>query len=86
MTPATRTTSAIGLRDCSGSSAMRALSMTVPRCALLVSSSGASVETVTSSVRPLTDIVTLIDAVSPTDRRIAVRVYFWKPFISTVMV
>jgi hypothetical protein len=66
LTPATSTASAIGLRDCSGSSAMRALSMTVPRSARLVSSSGASDNTVTCSVTPATGIVTLMSAVWPT--------------------
>ena len=85
MTPATRTASAIGLRDCSGSSAMRALSMTVPRSALLVSSSGVSETTLTVSVRP-TPSCTLMFAVSPTESRKLVRVFFWNPLISTVSV
>jgi hypothetical protein len=63
LTPATSTASAIGLRDCSGSSAMRALSMTVPRSARAVSRSGASDVTVTCSVTPSTPSVTLMTAV-----------------------
>ena len=58
---------------------MRALSMTVPRLALLVSSSGDSAETVTSSVTPPTAIATLIVAVSLTWSIMPERVYFWNP-------
>jgi hypothetical protein len=86
LTPATRTTSAIGLRDCSGSSAIRAWSITVPRLALLVSRSGDSPDTVTLSLMPPTASATLIVAVSPTERRMSVRVCFWKLGISTVRV
>ena len=64
---------------------MRALSITVPRSALLLSSSGDSETTLTVSVR-LTPSCALMFAVSPTDSRMSVRVYFWNPVISTVMV
>jgi hypothetical protein len=60
--------------------------MTVPRLALLVSSSGDSADTVTFSVTPPTASATLIVAVSPTERRMSVRVCFWKLGISTVSV
>ncbi len=64
---------------------MRALSMTVPRSALLVSSSGASALTLTFSVRP-TPSSTLMFAVWPTSSRMSLRVYFWNPASSTVSV
>jgi hypothetical protein len=86
LTPATSTASAIGLRDCSGSSAMRAASMTVPRSALLVSSSGASEETLIVSVRAPTGSCMLTVATCPTSNRMFVRVAFWKPASSTVSV
>src|SRR5207249_87837 len=74
--PATRTARAIGLRDCSGSSAMRWLSMTVPRLALPVSSSGDSAVTVTSSVRAPIPSWTLIVAVWLTWSRRPLRTSF----------
>jgi hypothetical protein len=60
--------------------------MTVPRCALLVSSSGDSAETVSCSVTPPTASCTLMVAVSLTSSRSPVREYFWKPGISTASV
>ena len=65
---------------------MRWLSMTVPRSALLVSSSGDSAETVTFSVTPPTLNCTLMVAVSLTWSRMSFRVCFWKLGISTVSV
>ncbi len=63
---------------------MRALSMTVPRFALLLSSSGASADTLTLSVMPPTPSCALITATSLVWSRMSVRVYFWNPLISTV--
>ena len=59
--------------------------MTVPRSARLVSSSGASDETFTVSVKP-TPSCTLTVATWPTSSRMSLRMFFWNPLISTVRV
>ena len=65
---------------------MRALSMTVPRFALLFSSSGDSADTFTLSVTPPTFSCALMTATWLTSSRMSVRLYFWNPLISTVTV
>ena len=60
--------------------------MTVPRSALLVSSSGDSAETFTFSVTPPTPSCALMTATWLTSSRMSLRVYFWNPLISTVSV